>query len=98
MTPILATRAHLRPSSPGPFSAREKGSRERSSLRPALRRSCLAGAGAEDEASDNPNRDLAEDDAEEEAEQKHAVGGELVHGGSVTGMAPVREVDHFTDR
>lgn len=50
-------------------------------FRLALRRGHLAGAGAEDETSDNPDRDLVEDDAEEEAEEKNAASGELVHGG-----------------
>lgn len=63
---------------------REKG---RLRFRLALRRSHLAGAGAEDEASDNPDRNLIEDDAKEEAEEKRRAGGELVHGGRLDGAS-----------
>ena len=53
---------------------REKGRHLALRLSPALRRGHLASAGAEDEASDNADRDLIEDDAEEEAEEKYAAG------------------------
>jgi hypothetical protein len=52
-----------------------------SRLRLVLRRCRLAGDGAKHEASQNPDRDLLEEDAEDEAEEKYAAGGELVHGG-----------------
>ena len=62
---------------------REKGRYSAFRLKRAVRRGHLANAGAEDEASDNPDRDLLEDDAEEEAEEKDAASGEPVHDGRI---------------
>ena len=49
---------------------REKGRYLAFPLGPALRRGDLASAGAKDEASDNPDRDLLEDDAEDRHRRK----------------------------
>lgn len=56
-------------------------------LRLALRRGGFAGGGAQHESRQNPNRDLVEDDAGEQAQEKHGASGELVHGGSVARLA-----------